>query len=332
MTFGERQLVERILEAIGPPGAGVVVGPGDDAAVVEGGRGRLVLTIDSQREDVHFRRHWMRPEELGRRAVAVAASDIGAMGARPRWSLCAASAPAVVAPDWLEDVFRGLGEGGRELGCPVVGGDLAVGEKVELVVTVAGTLDEGLAPLRRDGARPGHGCWVLGDIGHAAAGRALLERGSEDPELAPYLCAYRLPRPPLALGRALATETLAAAMMDVSDGLGIDLDRMCRASGVGVEVDEAALGDDALQEVARGLGADALGWQVAGGDDYALLAAVAAADEERVGRLAEAHAVRARRVGEFTDQPSDVVLVDGDGGRRRLAGGWDPFRRAEGSP
>lgn len=329
MSGGEREMVARILAALGPASEGMEVGPGDDAAVLSLPPGRLVLTVDTQREDVHFRRPWLTPGDLGRRAVAVAASDVGAMGGRPAWSLCAAAIPADEDPEWLEEVFRGLGDGGRELGCPVAGGDLSVGDRVELVVTVAGVLDQGVRPLLRSGARPGHRCWLLGQLGHAAAGRALLAADRRLPGDGPWLEAYRRPRPLLGLGADLAAGGVVAAMMDVSDGLGIDLARMCSASGVGVEVAEEALHDGALEHVAVRLDADAVAWQVAGGDDYALLAAAPASAEAELVRAAGAHGVVVRPVGTFTERRDELVLRGRDGGGRRLDGGWDPFASAE---
>lgn len=325
MKGGERQLVARVLAAIGPAGEGVVVGPGDDAAVVDAPAGRLVLTVDSQREGVHFRRGWLAPADLGRRAIAVAVSDVGAMGADPAWSLCAVSAPAETDQDWLQEVFRGLGEGGRQLGCPLVGGDVSVGDRVELVITVIGALPPGREPVRRSGARPGEGCWILGNLGHAAAGRWLLQTGDLSPQHAAWLRAYRRPQPPLALGAAVAEAAIVSAMMDVSDGLGIDLERLCAASGIGVDIEIAHLQDPDLTALGARLGGDVVAWQVAGGDDYALLVAAPDVCADRLAELARAHGVPARRVGTFTDRPGRLRLLDGKGQWRPLTGGWDPF-------
>lgn len=275
---GEIALVERILEGLGADPAGVpelVLGPGDDGAVVEcAGTGRWVLTTDVQHEGIHFRRDWIDPEALGRRLLAVNLSDVAAMGGRPAWAVVALSLPPDTPLELVDGLVEGLREGGREMGCTVVGGDVArVPDRLGLCLTALGRLEAG--PLRRDGARPGDGCWITGRPGRAGMGRRLLEAGRRpgdgahdrddgarrregtagppaDHDVEACLEAFLRPRPPLALGRRLAAEGLATAAIDVSDGVALDAARVCRASGVGLLLDAGELGrDPVLERLAR---------------------------------------------------------------------------------
>lgn len=324
----ESARIRALLEMIGDA-PGVEVGPGDDAAVVEAGGTRVVLTVDRQREGTHYRSGWIEPVALGRRAVAVAVSDIGAMGATPSCAVVALGSGA--DPEWERAVTAGAAEAGREFGCPIVGGDLLPRGPGDVVVTVLGHLPAGQAPLRRSGASSGDECWVLGRLGHAAAGRTILATGAgTTPDREPFVDAWRAPRPPLRLASEIGVERLVTAMMDVSDGLGADLPRLCAASGCGARIDRESLSDPDLEALAAELGHDPLDWITAGGEDYALLCAVPPAGAEALVAASARHAVPARRIGRFIDGNA-CLLADGETDRP-LGGGWDPFPGESGDP
>ena len=225
-------------------GRGLVLGIGDDAALVRPAPGReLILTSDWTIEDVHFRLKLHPPESVGHRALARALSDVAAMGGRPRWALVSVALSKRISTSWVKRFYGGLSRLARRSGVVVAGGDTSVvADKVAIDIAVAGDVARGQA-LRRSGARPGGAIFVSGRLGLSALGLKLLEAGVQ-PKEGPGRDALRVhlfPEPQLGLGEFLARRRLATAMMDVSDGLSTDLARLCQASGVGARVWEMLL-------------------------------------------------------------------------------------------
>ncbi len=342
---GETGVVARILEILGvdpaappdtgPPG-GSIVGPGDDAAVLIGGE-NMVLSTDSQHEGVHFRSEWVGPRMLGRRSIAINASDVGAMGATPVAFLVSLALPSDTRMAWVESLASGMRDGAARWGASIVGGDVAgVPGAVAINVTAVGEC-KGAPPVLRSGAREGDRIYVTGRPGRAAAGLELLRSGRrlDDPPdsgeavvrgEAEEAClrAFLDPSPPVVLGgRAAGT---VQAMMDISDGLAMDLGRMCRASGVGAVLEAASLRDDeVLGSVAETLGVDALDWVLHGGEDYELLCAIGEEDEAAFRELAGAVGVEVRDVGSFV-HGAELIELESAGRRRPVsAAGWDHF-------
>lgn len=297
----EEEIIRRLLEAA--PDAGrhhppphPAARPGDDAAVIAEGE---VVTVDLMVEGVHWDER-CAPEDLGWKLVAVNASDIGAMGCRPTWALLGLSLPASRSGDWLTAFARGLGEGLRHVGAELVGGD-TTGSRgpVALSLTMAG---RGPRPVGRSGARAGEDLWVSGALGMAAAGFL-------DDEPA-GLRWWRRPRPPVELGARLGEEGLVSAMMDLSDGLRRDLDRLCRASALGAEVEAASLPlHPPLGALPREAG---LARAVSFGEDYQLLFSAGADRRARILALGEELEVAVHRIGRLVERP----------GARLDGGGW----------
>jgi thiamine-monophosphate kinase len=245
-------------------GAGVVVGIGDDAAVLRPPPGDdLVATVDAVVEGVHFDDAFS-PAEVGWKSLAVNLSDLAAMGARPLWALVALATPAEADLRRLEAIGRGIAACARRHGTSVVGGNVTRAGQLSLTVTVLGAVRRGRA-LLRSGARPGDLLVVSGTVGDAALGM--------DAEASPSLRArQRRPRPRLALG--LGAVGIARAAIDLSDGLLQDLGHLCDASGAGarVEVERLPL-SPAYRAATRGR-ADPHEEALSGGEDYELLLAV----------------------------------------------------------
>jgi thiamine-monophosphate kinase len=282
---GEFDLIARIRDLVG---AGPLVGVGDDAAVLAAPDGRVVATTDLLVEGRHFRLDWSTPYEVGRKAAAQNLADVCAMGARPTALLVGFGAPPSFPAEAALDVVRGLVDEARLCGAVVAGGDTVSSEHVVLAVTALGDL-EGRTPVLRSGARPGDVLVVAGALGGAAAGLAAL--GAGRPDLAGL---HRVPEPPYEWGPRLA-DLGATSMIDVSDGLTGDLAHVARASGVGFEVDVAALPrHDVVDEVSRALGVDGEAWVLGGGDDHALVATLPAAvgGLPVVGRVVEEPGIR----------------------------------------
>jgi thiamine-monophosphate kinase len=262
--------------------AGLTLGIGDDAALVTAPTGReLILTTDMSIEGVHFTSALHPPRAVGHRALARSLSDVAAMGGTPRFSLVSLAASRRAGRAWLEGFFDGLFALARRFGVVVIGGDTAlVNGPMAIDVIVAGEVPRGRA-LRRSGAKPGDRIFVSGRLGMAAFGLRLLPSWTRvrSPVERVAIRAHLFPQPQCALGRFLSGHRLASALMDLSDGLSIDLRRLCDASGVG-----ASLFADRIPAPPIPDAEDALGLALHGGEDYQLLFTVSAAKAAKVPR------------------------------------------------
>jgi thiamine-monophosphate kinase len=308
---GEIALLDAIARLV-PPANGVLVGPGDDAAVVRGSKHPLLLTNDALVEGVHFRRGWLSPRELGRRAFHVAASDVAAMGGRVRAVLLAIAAPANLPVDDLRGIVLGVRAAATRAGTALAGGNLASARELSLTVTVVG--DAPARPILRAGARVGDRVYVTGTLGGAAFGLRLMSGARSLRRGEPATRWWRRPTARLEAGRALATAGIATAMIDLSDGLLVDADRLRRASGCGLvlRMDRLPLAPP-LRTLMR---PDADRLALAGGEDYELLFTVPAGRAARLDRLALG--CRATWIGEVV-AGRGVRVVDAAGGRVDLA-------------
>lgn len=270
--LGEFAVIDRLVAGRRQPPA-VVLGPGDDAALVSAGDGRAVVSTDMLVQDRHFRLDWSTPHNIGRKAIAQNAADIEAMGARPTAFVVAFGAPGDTPTAAVDALVDGMWDEAQRVGAGIAGGDLVSCPQWVISVTVLGDLD-GRAPVRRSGAKPGSLIAVAGDLGRSAAGFALWHNGIDGfDELRRR---HVVPEPPYGQG-AMAAAGGAQAMIDVSDGLIADLRHVADASGVGMDLSTAALASDrdALAAAAVAAGADPWAWVLGGGEDHALAACFA---------------------------------------------------------
>jgi len=266
---GEFAVIDVVTAHRGQP-SNVLLGPGDDAALVAAPDGTIAISTDMLIENRHFRLDWSSPQDIGRKAIAQNAADIEAMGAAATAFVVAFGAPPDTPLRNAADLSDGLWAEATRLGAGIVGGDMVASDRWVISVTVLGDL-AGRPAVRRDGAEPGSVVAVTGTLGASAAGYALLLAGST---AAPVLRRRHLvPQPPYGQGRK-ANDAGATAMTDVSDGLLADLGHIASASMVGIELDSAALTADieALAPAAAELGVDATQWVLTGGEDHALVA------------------------------------------------------------
>jgi len=310
-ALGEFGLVTAITGRL-QTGEGVLLGPGDDAAVVAAADARVVATTDVLVEDRHFRRTWVSAADVGHRAAAQNMADVAAMGARTTALLVGVVLPGDLPVQWALDLASGLSEEAELCGASVVGGDVTSGDKIVIAVTALGDLC-GRAPVTRAGAAPGDVVAVCGRLGWSEAGRAVLSRGFRSPRV--LVAAYQRPQPPYDAGPEGASLG-ATAMIDVSDGLLQDLGHVATASGVHIDIDTAVLEvGQPLLDLGAALGLNPVEFVLTGGEDHALVACFPPSVELRerwrvIGRVAAA-------AGE------GAVTVDGaawDGPR-----GWDHF-------
>jgi thiamine-monophosphate kinase len=264
---GEFGLIEA-LTGLFEQGEHVLIGPGDDAAVLRVRTGHVVVSTDLMVEGRHFRRDWASAEDVGHRAAAQNLSDINAMGGRATSLTIGLAAPADLPVQWALDFARGFADECALVGASVVGGDLTRADQVVIAVTALGACT--VAPVVRSGARPGDVVAIFGRQGWAAGGLAVLGRGFRSPRI--LVEAYRRPEPPYDAG-VVAAEAGATAMIDVSDGLLADAGHVAADSGVAIDIHRAAFEiPEPLSAVGAALGADPIQFILGGGDDHALLA------------------------------------------------------------
>ena len=263
---GEFPVIAALTERLSSSGR-VLLGPGDDAAVVRLEGGRVVVSTDVLVDARHFRRDWASAVDIGHRAAAQSLSDLNAMGAAATAVTVALAAPGHLELAWVLGLADGLAAECDLVGASVVGGDLTRSDVLTIAVTALGEIDG--PPLTRAGARAGDEVALRGRQGWAAAGLAVLSRGFRSPRAA--VEAYRRPQVPYA-GGAEARAAGATALIDVSDGLLSELGHVAGSSGVSVDVRSELLPvGEPLRSVAAAVGADPMSFVLGGGDDHALV-------------------------------------------------------------
>lgn len=323
----ERRAIELLRRELGSRSdPGVLLGIGDDAAVLAAQKTPLVWSVDTSMEGVHFDLRWLSVGQAAARAFVAALSDLAAMGAAPVAALCAVGLPEECRASDITAIGRGQAEVAERYACPVVGGNLTRDLRWSFTTTVLGSVPHGAlgnGALGRGGARAGDQLWVIGELGAAAAGRQLLSdassgrrRRSKAAAREHCIDAWRSPRAELTVAQTLRTK--ASALIDVSDGLASEAGHLSRSSGCKVVLVHELLLDacsDELACVAEELAHDPVDWMLYGGEDYALLGA--GPELERPPR--------ARPLGWF-EPGHGVWLVDQNGRRRRVEGGFDHLR------
>ncbi len=321
--LGERELLARLRELLATEGENVQLGPLHDAAVVKPGHGQLVLKVDAVVEGRHFDLALSSPESVGWRALVRPLSDLAAVAARPQYALVTLFAPGDCEVELILELYRGLAEAADAFGVQLVGGETSGAAELALSVAVTGSVQADKAK-GRSSARAEDSFWVGGSLGAAAAGLALLKAGGPG-ELArrfqlaaPQLelletavTAYEQPRPQLELGAWLGEQAAVHAVMDISDGLAVDLQRLVETSGACAELELNCLPlHPAAELAAQLLELDALQLALGGGDEYLLLWS-AGPDFDPAGAPA-----KATRIG---------ALLPCSGQRGRLFAGKSPL-------
>lgn len=294
----------------------IVRGIGDDCAVLQIGRGQQVLvTTDLCVEDVHFRRRWHPAHSVGHRCLARGLSDIAAMGGCPAACFLSMAIPPSLPLKWLDEFLRGLLQLARQFDITLAGGDTSSGEKITADIVVLGTVPAGKA-LLRSGARPGDQIYVTGELGGSAAvlkrlfaGKRVRPAGSDR---------HFHPMPRVEAGRWLREKNLVSAMIDISDGLSVDLGHLCEESRASALIEASAIPISKLATLEEALH---------GGDDYELLFAA----RPRVKIPPEIDGVAITRIGTIlpsTSARSRVNIRDNEGRKRPLkTKGWQHFAK-----
>jgi thiamine-monophosphate kinase len=331
MEQTEVQLVQAIRKVLSGEAPGVIVAVGDDAAVVEPGGHQGILTTDMLVDGVHFDLEATSPHDLGHKAVVVNVSDVAAMGGTPRYGLATIGIPPHIEAAWVMELYGGMREAADEHGMALVGGDTSRSDLAVVAATVYGEVASGQA-VTRSGARPGDVLAVTGTIGGSAGGlRVGRARADEQKDLLStewgreLLSRHERPVARIGEGRALA-EAGATAMIDLSDGLSLDLARVCQESGVGARVRVPDLPvTPGLIELSEATGVDPHDLALHGGEDYELLAALPpdAVGEAR-RRIVERFGTRLTEIGEIIED-RQVVAIRGQREEPLEPKGWDHF-------
>jgi thiamine-monophosphate kinase len=307
----EISALEKIRARFAKVSTDVVLGVGDDTAAVKIHPERLLLaTTDSQVEDVHFIKRLISAADLARRSVAVSVSDIGAMGGIAKFLLASMGFSSREDDAFLEGLMDGFESGAKEFGLELIGGNLSSSNKIFIDITVLGEVEPQLI-VKRHGAKPGDYLYVSGSLGDSALGQKLLvsRKIAESDEY--LIMRHRRPQPRIDLGRELAIKGLASAMIDISDGLMLDLERISIKQGIGATIylDRIPLSSDYKTRISD-FSKDLYSIAISGGEDYELLFSSSKENENVIQRLSRRQKIKITKIGQITEQPSIKILSE----------------------
>jgi thiamine-monophosphate kinase len=336
--IGEFGLIGRINDLLKKEGVRserVTLGIGDDTASFLPRPGyELLVTCDCMVEGRHYLPRYISPRDLGRRAMALNISDIGAMGGRPLYALISLGLKAEILVANIEEMYRGFLAELNPFGASIIGGNLTKsGNGMFIDITLIGEVEQGRG-VRRSGAKPGDAILITGYPGQSAAGLRLLLHAPEDPKLPghPLVKIYNTPSHRAQLGEAIGRTGRATAMIDTSDGFLGDLGHICEESGVGAELfkEKIPIHED-LREAAHTLHKDPYDFFLGESDDYELVITCEPRDVPLIRSIAiQNGSVPIAEVGRITGAAREITLLTRGGGRRSLKPlSWDHFRSAD---
>jgi thiamine-monophosphate kinase len=307
----ELSIIRSIKERFKNKSKGISLGVGDDAAAVKVSPECLLLaTTDSQVEGVHFTKGLISASDLGRRAVAVSVSDIGAMGGVPRFFLSSLGFSRQEDEDkgLLKGIMDGFERAEGEFKVALIGGNISASDRLFLDITVLGEVEPHIM-VKRTGAKPGDIIYVTGTVGDSALGLRILGMGRRN-EREDYLISRHVsPQPRLALGREIAQMRLPTSMIDISDGVILDLERITVENGLGADiyVEQIPLSSDYRARVSD-FAQDPYDIALSGGEDYELLFTSPQENGEKIKEISMKLGVKITEIGRVTDEPIIRVL------------------------
>ncbi len=315
---GEFALIKRVCADISRDS--VVVGIGDDCAVLEGNEeDYLLVTTDMLVDKDHFRRDWYTPYQIGRKAMEANVSDIAAMGGRVETAFIALSLTKDINVEFMEEFYSGMKDSCQKHGFVIAGGDTTHGELFVVTITLLGKVKKTELCLRSH-AKPGELICVSGDIGKSWAGLELflaahkpqnaLQKKAINDHLEPF-CRMDI---------AANLAPYVSAMIDVSDGLASEVNHICDMSKTGAEVFKEKIPlSPSTREAGRVLGKDPYHWALSGGEDFQLIFTVPEDNFEKIAHLEPVV------VGRVLEEDKGRWLVLKDETRQPLEGGYDHF-------
>ncbi len=334
--FGLIRRIDELLKKEGIRSEWVTLGIGDDTAAFLPRPGyELLITCDCIVEGRHYLSDFIRPFDLGRRAMVVNISDIGAMGGKPLYALISLGLKAETSVRDVEEIYRGFLLELNPFGASIIGGNITKsGNGMFIDITLIGEVEQGKA-VRRSGAKAGDVILVTGYPGQSAAGLRLLLQGPGDSRIRehPLVKIYNTPSHRARLGEAIAHTGCASALIDTSDGFLGDLGHICEGSGVGAElIKEKFPISELLREAALRLGGNPYDFFLGESDDYELIITCRPEDVLRIrSTVSQCCPVLVSEVGKITDETGEIFLLLSDGAKHPVKpSGWDHFRKSEG--
>lgn len=307
----ELRALKLIKERFGGESVNIAVGIGDDTAAFCADSDKYILTTtDSQVQDVHFHKNTITPRQLARRSVAVSVSDIAAMGGRANYILATAGFSEDCNEEYIDSLMDGFSDAEIEFSVKLIGGNLTSADKIFLDITVLGEVNKNLV-VRRQGARKDDLIFVSGILGDSALGQRLLDSNSSFNNGYSYLIdRHNMPSPRLTLGRELAERQYAHSMIDISDGLLLDLGRISADLGLGarVDVNSIPLSEHYEKYVTRFCD-DKYELALSGGEDYELLFTTGVENREKINALSAEIGVQITEIGTITDS-AKISIID----------------------
>ncbi|MFQ5480747.1 MAG: thiamine-phosphate kinase [Thermodesulfobacteriota bacterium] len=328
--MGEDGITEYLARKYSTDNPRVIRAIGDDTAVLSETGGSVQLaTTDILIEGTHFRRDLTTPYLLGSKALAVSLSDIAAMGGEPLFYLVTLNLPPNTEAAYLKNLYKGLDKEAKKFGVTLTGGNLSRAKSISISITLLGQMpaDE---VLYRDGAKPGDDIYITGNPGDSAIGLAALKkyggRAITKGPLKRQVRKHLEPQPRIDVGRKLAQTKRATAMMDISDGLLLDLGRLCRASKAGacIEADKIPF-SRALLSCGR---EKALKTALGGGEDYELLFTASSHQGKKILNIEKTHDVKVTRIGRILPAGEGIFVTGANGKKLKIntmAGGFRHF-------
>lgn len=330
-TTGEFELIAKLTEGVPRETEDILCGIGDDCAVIRGrGNECILVTTDSLIEGIHFLRKWTDPATLGHKVAAAGLSDIAAMGGMPHCYFVALGMPKELGVGGASALYSGMRSLADKFGAVLAGGDTSA-SRGDLFISIAviGGVERERCLFRR-GARPGDAVYVTGTLGAAALGLKCLDVGQSDERAAPFVRRHLKPVPRIDEGRRIAASGYATAMIDISDGLVADLTHIAQASGLGFEIESAAVPtDEGFGRLAKNLGFDPARLAMSGGEDYELLFTVSRGHIKDFEKWSAGgnFGCRLTRIGRMTKDAGACVALDDRGKPMEMeCGGYDHFR------
>jgi thiamine-monophosphate kinase len=321
---GESEIIAKIRARPHPSGR-VIVGIGDDAAILEQRQNRdLVTCCDLSIEGVHFRLEWATPRMIGRKALAVTLSDVAAMGGTANFALVSVALAAGTKVEFIDELFGGLFEEAEAFGVSIVGGDTSKSPGPLFIdTTVIGECGSGAA-VRRSGAAPGDTIFVTGSLGGSGLGLSLLESGyrlpagqdqssAEEAARRQAILRHLAPEPRMSAGETIGKLGLATAMIDISDGLSTDLGHILEESHCGaiIRSDSIPIADCVKKFLSLEPGMDPISLALRSGEEYELLFTARSEMQARVLELAAALELPITAIGEIARESGMRLAREG---------------------